>query len=100
MPPPPYVNPALWSYDCNACRKAYSDSTAAAEHTAGLVLAQMLPKLKQIEWASFFESRPPSHSRCGQDGQGHTSYRRGTGTHKWRVVRDEAGALLDLVRVH
>ncbi|KAL5636427.1 hypothetical protein ACGC1H_000405 [Rhizoctonia solani] len=100
MPPPPYVNPALWSYDCKACRNAYSDSTAAAEHIAGLVLAQMLPKLKQIEWASFFDSRPPSHNHCGKGGQGNTSYRRGTGTHKWHVMRDEAGALVDLVRVH
>ncbi|CUA67826.1 hypothetical protein RSOLAG22IIIB_03256 [Rhizoctonia solani] len=102
MPPPPYINPALWSYDCQACRKAYSESTAAAERTAGLVLAQALPKLKQVEWASFFESRPPSpsHSRCGQGEHSNTGYRRGTGTHKWRVVRDEAGALIDLVRVH
>ncbi|CAE6405539.1 unnamed protein product [Rhizoctonia solani] len=100
MPPPPYANPALWSYDCKACRDAYSDSTAAAERIAGLVLAQMLPKLKQIGWASFFDSRPPSHTHCGRDGQGDTSYRRGTGTHKWHVVRDEAGALIDLVRVH
>ncbi|CAE7056760.1 unnamed protein product [Rhizoctonia solani] len=100
MPPPPYVNPALWSYDCQACRKAYSDPTAAAERTAGLVLARVLPKLKQIEWASFFESRSPSHSDCGQEGKGNINYRRGTGTHKWQVVRDEAGTLLELVRVH
>ncbi|KAG8731363.1 hypothetical protein FRC11_004394 [Ceratobasidium sp. 423] len=100
LPPPSYVNPALWSYDCKACRKAYSDSTAAAERTAGLVLAEQLPKLKQIEWASFFESRPPTQSHCDHGEQNNSSYRRGTGTHRWRVVRDEAGALIDLVRVH
>ncbi|CAE6533814.1 unnamed protein product [Rhizoctonia solani] len=98
--PPSYVNPALWSYDCKACRKAYSDSTDAAERTAGLVLAEQLPKLKQIEWASFFESRPPAESHCDRGERDNSTYRRGTGTHRWSVVRDEAGTLLDLVRVH
>ncbi|KAH7343220.1 hypothetical protein B0J17DRAFT_641493 [Rhizoctonia solani] len=99
-PPPPYVNPALWSYDCKACRKAYSDSTSTAERIAGLVLAKTLPKLKQIEWASFFESLPSAYSDLGQSEPSGPSYRRGTGTHKWRVVRDEAGTLLDLVQMH
>ncbi|KAJ1309230.1 hypothetical protein OPQ81_004897 [Rhizoctonia solani] len=100
MAPPSYINPALWSYDCKACRKAYSESTSAAEHKAGLILARVLPKLKQIEWASFFESRALSCSHHSPGEGGNTRYRRGTGTHKWRVVRDETGALLDLVQVH
>ncbi|CAE6450107.1 unnamed protein product [Rhizoctonia solani] len=97
MPPPTYFNPALWSYDCKACRKAYSDSTFAAERAVGMVLAETLPKLKQIEWASFFETHQPSHRDCGQ---GAFNYRRGTGAHKWRVVRDKEGILVDLMQVH
>ncbi|CAE6422339.1 unnamed protein product [Rhizoctonia solani] len=100
LPPPSYVNPALWSYDCKTCRKVYAESTSDAERTAGLVLAKKLPKLKQIEWASFFESRSPTHSECTLGKQDTFGYRRGTGSHKWHVVRDEAGVILDLVQVY
>ncbi|CAE6393615.1 unnamed protein product [Rhizoctonia solani] len=99
LTPPSYANPALWSYDCKACRKLYAEPTSNAERAAGLVLAKKLHKLKQIEWASFFESRPPTHSECALGQQDNLGYRRGTGSHKWRVIRDEAGALLDLVQV-
>lgn len=90
MAPPPYANPELWSYNCSACRKAYAEPTSIAEHTAGLILAQTLPKLRKIEWASFFETR-------GNLSEG---VKRGTGSHEWRVVRDEVGTVLDLERVN
>ncbi|QRV73242.1 F-box-like domain protein [Ceratobasidium sp. AG-Ba] len=88
VPPPQYTDPSLWSYDCHACRKIYTASTTTAEHTAGLVLASALPRLKKIEWASFFESHPHAHE-----------FERGTGMHEWRVVRDACGAVLDVERV-
>ncbi|KAG8742432.1 hypothetical protein FRC10_001446 [Ceratobasidium sp. 414] len=88
--PPPYMDSSLWSYDCHACRKIYAAQTAVAEHTAGLVLAESLPRLNKIEWASFFESRADPHSH---------GFRRGTGSHEWRVLRDSCGVVLDVERV-
>ncbi|KAG9120528.1 hypothetical protein FRC07_003937 [Ceratobasidium sp. 392] len=91
--PPPYMDSSLWSYDCYACRKIYAAPTAVAERTAGLVLAASLPRLRKIEWASFFESRAdPHHHHCDE-------FRRGTGTHEWRVLRDSCGTVLDVERV-
>ncbi|KAF8759999.1 hypothetical protein RHS01_01422 [Rhizoctonia solani] len=89
--------PATTPATTPSCRKAYAESTANAERMAGLILANMLPKLKQIEWASFFETHHSVHSECVSGNEGSAGYRRGTGSHKWRVVRDEAGTLLDLV---
>lgn len=95
MPPPMYPHPALWSYDCTACRTAYAAPTEAAERTASTILAQALPKLRRIEWASFFEVKGGKWDETLQ-GRGRG---RGTGTHAWSVLRDECGSVVGVERV-
>ncbi|KAF8595415.1 hypothetical protein BDV93DRAFT_611419 [Ceratobasidium sp. AG-I] len=95
MVPPMYPHPALWSYDCAACRGAYAAPTEAAERGASIILAQTLPKLGRIEWASFFEVRGGNWEDTMR-GRGRG---RGTGTHAWSVVRDECGSVVGVERV-
>jgi hypothetical protein len=47
--------PSLWASPCAACRDEFEPVTKLTEHAACRVLGDLMPGLKEVSWAGYFE---------------------------------------------